>query len=335
MATVTLEDVAARAAVSRSLVSLALQGSTRVSPTTRERILAAAEELGYRPNLNARRLASHRTNTLGVMLSDLHNPVYAEILDGFDPQERRDPEAHQLLLAAGFRDPNRERLGLESLMAQQVEGILLMGALTSTAHIQRIAQQVPLVVIGRKIPRVDSVLVDDALGLSLAVRHLVELGHRKIAHIDGGQGAGSSTRRRSFTQVMKSLGLEAGSQVIPGDYTEEGGRRAAQALLEQPDRPTAVVAANDLSGIGVLAAARALGYRVPEDVSVVGYDNTALAHNGYVEMTTVDYPRAQIGATAWDLMSARISPRSTRTGHTVTVPPTLVVRGTSGAPPVD
>ena len=333
METVTLDDVAARAGVSRALVSLGLRGSTRVAATTRERIRAAAKELGYRPNLNAQRLASHRTNTLGVMLADLHNPVYAEILDGFDANERRDPGAHQLLLAAGFRDAHRERLSIESLLAQQVEGILLMGPLSTATHIQDLARQVPLVVIGRKIPTVDSVLVDDALGLRLAVAHLLDLGHHRIAHISGGTGAGSATRRRSFQQVMDEHKIETQSCVLRGDYTEEGGQRAALELLSRKDRPTAIVAANDLSAIGVLAAARTVGLHVPHDLSVVGYDNTALAHNGYVDMTTIDYPRAEIGATAWELLAERISPRSTRPGRTHTVAPTLLVRSTSASPP--
>lgn len=332
MATVTLEDVAARAGVSRSLVSLALKGSTRVSAGTRERIVAAAKELGYRPNLNARRLASHRTNTLGVMLADLHNPVFAEVLDGFDENEKKHPQPHQLLLAAGFRDPERERLGLESLIAQQVDGILLMGPLSSGARIQEFATQVPLVVIGRKVPSVDSVLVDDALGLRLAVEHLLALGHRRIAHIDGGRGAGSATRRRSFQTVMNEHGLHSQMRLVGGDYSEDGGRKATLELLKSGDRPSGIVAANDLSAIGVLAAARTAGLRVPEDLSVVGYDNTALAHNGYVDMTTVDYPRARIGSIAWDLISARITPTSTRPGRTVTVDPALIVRSTTAAP---
>lgn len=332
MATITLREVAARAGVSQSLVSLALKGSTRVSASTRERIRAAAEELGYRPNLNARRLASNRSNTLGVMLADLHNPVYAEILDGFYTDEGRGSQPHQLLLAAGFRDPERERLGIESLIAQQVEGILLMGPLSTIHHIQSIAQQVPLVVIGRKVPSVDCVLVDDALGLRLAVEHLVALGHRDIAHIDGGHGAGSATRRRAFQHVMADHGLETRMRIARGDYSEEGGRQAALELLNRTDRPTAVVAANDISAIGVLAAARTLELTVPDDLSVVGYDNTALAHNGYVDMTTVDYPRAQIGSKAWDLMTKRISHQSTQPGRTVTVAPSLLARSTTRAP---
>lgn len=332
MAAVTLEDVAARAGVSRSLVSLALKGSTRVSRVTRERILAAADELGYRPNLNARRLASHRSNTVGIMLADLHNPVYAEVLDGFDQNARTHPQSHQLLLAAGFRDPERERVGLESLIAQQVDGILLMGPLSPGPRIQEIGMQVPLVVIGRKVPSVDSVLVDDALGLRLAVEHLITLGHRRIAHIDGGRGAGSVTRRRSFQNVMGEHGLHTQMRLVHGDYSEDGGRKATLQLLKGGDRPSGIVAANDLSAIGVLAAARTAGLKVPEDLSVVGYDNTALAHNGYVDMTTVDYPRAQIGSIAWDLMAARLSLRSTRPGRTVTVDPALIVRSTTAAP---
>ena len=333
MATVTLEHVAARAGVSRSLVSLALKGSTRVSEETRRRIIAASEELGYRPNLNARRLASHRSHALGVMLADLHNPIYAEILDEFTSGTEDDQR--QLLLAAGFRDAGRERQGLESLIAQQVEGVLLMGPLSSTACIQEIARQTPLVVIGRRVPSVDCVFIDDAQGLRLAVEHLVELGHRQIAHIDGGQGAGSTTRRRSYREVMRELGLDSHIQVVAGDYTEEGGRAAAARMFAEQNRPTAIVAANDLSAIGVLAAARAAGISVPNDLSVVGYDNTALSHNGYVDMTTVDYPRHRMGAMARELLNKRTAPRSVDAGRTFTIAPSLIIRSTSGPPPRD
>ena len=330
MPTVTLEDVARRAGVSRSLVSLALKGSTRVAATTRQRIAAAAEELGYRPNLNARRLASRRSNTLGVMLEDLHNPVYAEILEGISGDESQD--THQFLLATGFRDPRRERAGLEFLIAQQVEGVLIAGPLCSNHDLQDIARKVPLVVIGRKVPTLDSVLVDDALGLQQAVEHLIELGHQKIAHIDGGRGAGSPARRRSYQQTMRAHGLDAHVSVTAGDYTEQGGHDAARQLLRQEDRPTAIVAANDLSAIGVLAAARAEGVSVPADLSIVGYDNTALAHNGYVDLTTIDYPRELMGATARQLLSERIGDRHGQNARVVTVPTSLIPRSTSAAP---
>lgn len=332
MASITLEDVAARAGVSRSLVSLALKGSTRVSEETRRRIIAASEELGYRPNLNARRLASHRSHALGVMVADLHNPIYAEILDEFTSDPENDER--QLLLAAGFRDAVRERQGLESLIAQQVEGVLLMGPLSSTARIQEIASQTPLVVIGRRIPLVDCVLIDDAHGLRLAVEHLLELGHQRIAHIDGGQGAGSRARRSSYREVMREHGLDSHIQVSAGDYTEEGGRAAAARLLAQEGRPTAIVAANDLSAIGVLAAARSAGISVPDDLSVVGYDNTALSHNGYVDMTTLDYPRDRMGAMARELLNKRTAPRSTGAGRTFTIAPTLIIRSTSAPPAI-
>jgi DNA-binding LacI/PurR family transcriptional regulator len=335
----TLKDVAERSGVSRSLVSLALRNDIGVSATTRERILEIAAELGYRPNLNARRLASSHSDTVGVMLADLHNPVYAEILDGFSTElpapsgpldSGRDEQ--QFLLATGFRDPRRERLGLEALVAQQVEGILLMGALSPDAFIQTVAAQVPLVVVGRRVPDVDCVLVDDAAGMRQAVEHLIDLGHRRICHLDGGQGAGSSTRRSAYRAVMTQHGLDDHIEVLPGDYSEHSGRAAVTTLLTEErrgPRPTALVAANDLSAIGVLAAARTHGLRVPEDLSVVGYDNTALAHNGYVEMTTVDYPRHELGAQARDLLTTRM--KTSRTGKTRTamVSPALVVRSTT------
>jgi DNA-binding LacI/PurR family transcriptional regulator len=299
-----------------------------VSAATRARISAAADELGYRPNLNARRLASRRSGTLGVMLTDLHNPVYAEILDGIADED----EPHQLLLATGFRDRARERAGMGFLVAQQVEGILVAGSLCTNEEIRHLAKQVPVVVIGRKVSDVDSVLVDDALGLRQAVEHLLGLGHEGIAHIDGGRGAGSARRRRSYQDTMSAHGLEARMRVEPGDYTEQGGRAAAERLLTGSDRPTAIVAANDLSAIGALAAAREAGVDVPSALSVVGYDNTALAHNGYVDLSTVDYPRDVMGATARRLLSERIADPSINPARVVTVTTSLIPRSTSAPP---
>jgi DNA-binding LacI/PurR family transcriptional regulator len=266
-----------------------------------------------------------------VVLADLHNPVYAEILEGI---AANGDDSQQLLLASGFRDPVRERAGLEFLIAQQVEGVLTAGPLCSDDELQLIARQVPLVVVGRRVPALDCVLVDDALGLRQAVEHLVELGHERIVHIDGGEGAGSVTRRQSYQETMRTHGLESEIRVMAGDYTEQGGRSAAAFLLDEERPPTAIVAANDVSAIGALAAARTAGVSVPSDLSIVGFDNTALAHNGYVDLTTVDYPRDLMGATARELLSERIAAPSIEDARVVIVPTTLIPRSTSGPPQV-
>ena len=193
---VTMDDVAARAGVSRAAVSMALRNSPKVSAARREQILQVAAELGYRPNINASRLARTRTGTIGVVFSDLHNALYAEMLDGLDAALRGEPE--QLLLASGFHDPDRERAAVEAFLAHRVDGLALLGSQLSASEIQQLASEVPTVIAGRRVEGVDWVTVDDAISAALATEHLIALGHRRIAHIDGGHGAGAALRREQF-----------------------------------------------------------------------------------------------------------------------------------------
>ncbi|MFC9833267.1 LacI family DNA-binding transcriptional regulator [Rhodococcus sp. NPDC127530] len=325
---VTLDDVAARAGVSRALVSLALRNSSRVAARSRERVLAAAEELGYRPNLNARRLASAHSGTVGVLISDLHNPLFAEILDGLADGTEDRPE--QLILASGFRDVTRERAAVESFLAHRVDAVVLVGTQMPAPEIEKYGRVVPTVVIGRRIRGLDSVVIDDRLGARLVTEHLISLGHQRIAHVDGGKGAGAATRRRAYADTMRTHGLEQHIQICPGEYTEEAGRAGFEQLYGNHPRPTAIFAANDLSALGVLSGARAVGVDVPSQLSVAGFDNTTVARSGFVSLTTVDYPRAQAGEIASKLLQARLSDEDAKT-QVITLTPTLVPRATTSA----
>lgn len=322
---VTLDDVAARAGTSRALVSMALRGSPRVAQRSRERVLAVATELGYRPNLHARRLTSTRTGTIGVLISDLHNPLFAEILDGFAKGMAGVPE--ELLLASGFRDTKKEAAAIESFLAHRVDAIVLVGAQVPSSEIQGLARSVPTVVVGRRIRGVDSVVIDDRLGVRLATEHLITLNHQRIAHVDGGKGAGSAARRRAYTDTMRAHGLGKHIQICPGEYIEEAGRAAFGRLWRQ-SRPTAIFAANDLSALGVLSGARSAGVDVPTELSVAGFDNTTLARSGFVSLTTIDYPHTQLGEIVAELLKARLADNSAKPRVTV-LTPTLVPRATT------
>ena len=323
----TLHDVAARAGVSKSLVSLALQGSPKVAPASREAILAAANELGYRPNRTASSLVRQRTHTIGVHILDLHNPVFAEILDGVQEGVRRD--GYSTLLVTGNADPATERREITRLLESRVEGVILIAHRLSDDDLAQIAREVPTVVVTWQtdgIGGLDSVRGDDVAGARLAVDHLAALGHERIAHVTGGDNRIARERRAGYEQAMELLGLEA--LVVEGAFTESGGY--AGGLTAVDSGATAVFVANDLAAIGALAALRDRGLRVPEDVSVVGYDGMRLLDS--LDITTVAQPLAAMGRTAAELLTDRIAVPG---GHQVhrRVETTLIPRGSSGPAP--
>ncbi len=328
----TILDVAARAGVSKSLVSLVLRGSDRVSRERREAVLTAARELGYRPNAAARSLARQRSHVLGVMLSDLHNPYFAECVDGID--EYAGGERYRTIVTTGHLDPEREVDAIETLLELQVDGLLLIGSVVAPAAIRDASREVPIVVVSRatRTGSVDSVVNDDRTGAQLVVDHLVELGHRRIAHVDGGRGAGAQQRRSGYERALRRHGLASEITVVPGAFTESGGARGMRELLVADERPTAIFAANDLAATGVLEVVDRAGLRVPDDISVVGYDNTHLAGIYRYDLTTVDQPRRAMGRTAVALLLERIRGERDAARHVV-LAPSLVVRGSTASPP--
>jgi DNA-binding LacI/PurR family transcriptional regulator len=330
MAKPTMDDVARRAGVSRALVSLALRDSGKVSASSRAAVLAAADELGYRPNLIARHLASKQTRTFGLLINDLHNPYFPGVADGV--KQAADARGYRLLLNSAFLDDDDERTALETFIDFRVDGIILTGSRVDPAFVERAALSTPVVVVSRPMrsDTVDTVNNDDELGATLAVEHLIELGHRHICHVDGGRGAGASERRAGYEETMRRHGLAP--HIVPGAFTEGSGAEAAQQALASGRPITAIFAGNDLSALGALDAIEESGRGVPGDISLVGYDNTFIAALRHVALTTVDQARERLGALAVEALIERIEGGRTEAVHHV-IAPSLVIRATTAPPP--
>ncbi|MBV7694455.1 LacI family DNA-binding transcriptional regulator [Streptomyces sp. TRM70350] len=326
----TIRDVAEHAGVSKSLVSLVLRGSDQVRPEKRQAVLRAVRELGYRPNAAARSLSEQRTRTVGVLLHDLRNPWYVDLLDGLNSLLHAGG-LHMLLADARL---NR-RTGQDPTGPFQdlgVDGLVVVGTLPDPAALGAVAERIPVVLAGAREPvppGVDVVAGDDEKGARLVTEHLIGLGHRRIAHI-AGYGAVGDLRRRGFEATMREHGLADLAVVEPGDMTEEGGYRTTVRLLSRPDRPTAVFAVNDIACVGALSAAGELGLRVPRDLSVAGYDNTSISRLRHLWLTTVDNAGHEVGRRAARCLLDRLETAGGE-GRLQLAVPTLEIRGTTGA----
>jgi len=327
----TMQDVADRAGVSRALVSLVMRESPNVSDARRQAVLTAASSLGYRPNALARNLASRRTHTIGVVINDLHNPFFAETVDGLQTQAVE--AGYRVIIGNGCRSVAGESRAVETFLDYRVDAMIVIGPRLPAAQVVAVSLAIPVVAIGRSLrsSAVDTVNNDEALGARLAVGHLIELGHQDIAHIDGGAGAGAAPRRAGYERAMREAGLSAMIRVVKGDFTESSGARGARQLLEARRPPTAVFAANDQSAIGALDAIGSSGLSIPADVSLIGYDNISAASTRHLSLTTIDQPRSEMGRVACRLaISAIEGPGTTGTHHVVE--PSLVIRSTTAAP---
>lgn len=327
----TMEDVARAAGVSRALVSLVMRERPNVSEHRRRLVLDAAARLGYRPNAMARSLASRRTRTVGVLLSDLRNPFFGEIMDGIDAAA--DELGYRILLSTGGGRARRERASLEAFLEYRTDGVILVSPALGAAHVVAVAASIPVVVVSRSVrgANVDSVLTHEARGARLAVQHLVDLGHRRITHLDGGRAASSAARRAGYKKAMASFGLNRFTDVVASEFTDVGGARAAETLIRRGRLPTAIFAGNDFSAAGVLGRFEEEGIRVPEDVSIIGFDNTFLAGLRHLSLSTVDQPRTEMGRAAMSQLAARMDGQQ---GEPITVvtEPSLVARRTTGPP---
>lgn len=321
----TMKDLADRLGVSRQLVSLVLREQPGPSEASRRRVLAAAEELGYHPDASARLLRGRRSYRLGVLFT-MREPFEVDLVEAMlvDAAER----GYSLVL--GPLGPARpQRSVIADLLGQRIEGLVVLAADGGAATIDGLPSRVPVVQLGgpRGSGPGDDVRVDSSLGVEILVEHLVELGHERIACITGGAGPNAADRRKAYLEALRRRSMAP--DLIESTFTEAGGAEAASVLLARPSLPTAIMAGNDRSAAGVLATLVRRGVRVPEDLSVVGFDDSSIAALPYVALTTVRHDPRALAAQALDAVIRRIGePDAPVTAYLDA--PELVVRGSTG-----
>lgn len=327
----TIRDVAALAGVSKSLVSLVFSGG-RVSDSRRERVMAAAEELGYRPNMTARSLAAADGNFTGILVADLHNSIFSEIVDA----ARKEFSANGrgvLFSSASIPDAQGnlqlDRRALQVFGDLRPRSLLVVGTMPGLEELARVIPGVPVVVastVASGVAALATVRTDDERGIRLAVDHLVALGHRDIAHIGGLGDTVRANRLAAYREAMAEHGLADRMQLADADFTERTGYRATSELLAGARVPTAIVAVNDPAAVGALAAIEEAG--LVGQVAVTGYDNSSISQLRQVSLTSVDPDNASIGYQAARCILELEEAGATR-GTEILVEPSLVVRGSS------
>jgi DNA-binding LacI/PurR family transcriptional regulator len=318
--------VAKRAGVSVAMVSIVMRGVPGASDTTRARVRQAADELGYRPDPRARLLRSQHTRLLGVVFT-AGQEFHAGLLDGV--YLAADAADYDVVISC-VTPHHGEQEAVRTLLDDRCEALLLIGSELSGTELVEVDERLPVIVLARRVAKVDTVRSDDALGAALAVDHLAGLGHRALTYLDGGRAPGAAELRN----CVRAAGVTSDTvtTIAAGGLTEREGAAAAAEILAAGDPlPTAIFAFNDRCALGVVDVLLRAGIRVPEDVSVVGFDDSPLAGLAHVDLTTVGQDGARLAELAVARAVSRIDDPAQRVVDDV-CEPRLVVRGSTAAP---
>jgi LacI family transcriptional regulator len=332
---VTIKDIAKELGISASTVSRALSDSSLVNAKTKHAILQVAERLGYQRNELARALVKGSSGAIGLLVPDITNPFFSDIARGVG--EIADGIGVGLILCNTNGRIDRELNYVQLMRRKRVDGLLLCSTTIEAPYLKELAlARIPFILVSRLSGQQDApfVITDDHAGARLAVEHLVDLGHRSIGFIGGPENVQASRdRMEAYLNVLNENGLAT----LPNwrcyaGFTQAAGRQAAQQMLAIPERPTAIFAANDVTALGVLEVAEGFGLSIPEDLSLVGYDDISYAALPRIQLTTIAQPAVEMGQIAANWLLATIKdPTTARLQRTLT--PRIVVRSTTAPVP--
>jgi len=334
---VSIREVAQRAGVSIATVSRAVNRIPTVNPELAKRVWKAIDEVGYLPNTQARALVSGRSRMLGLIVSEITNPFFPELVQEFE--NLAVAQGYEVLIGSTNYEPVRTESLIHRMLQRNVDGVAVMTFGIEEELVQKLVErEFPLVFVdaGPDLPNIRVLKVDYGEGIRQAVQHLAALGHRRIAFISGPLRLRSAVARRdAFIKGMAELGLTAPpGYIIEGSHTMEGGISAMERLLDLPELPTAVMCSNDMTAIGVLRAAYLKGLHVPQDLSVVGLDDIDFAEFTLPPLTTIRLSRADLARAAFDALRQQAEQAGSPTmQREFLVSTSLVLRGSTAPPP--
>ncbi|MBE7158826.1 MAG: LacI family DNA-binding transcriptional regulator, partial [Rhodospirillales bacterium] len=333
--------VARRARVSTATVSRVINGTAFVAPETAGRVRDAIEALNFFPDVNARTLGSGRSGMYGLIISDITNPYFPELVKAFE--DIAVEHQQEVLIANTNYDPQRMEMCVARMLQRKVDGVAIMTSEVSEHLVNSLSRrQIPMVFMDTPVdaPNTSVVRVDYERGVRTAVHHLIDTGHRDIAFISGPLSLASAVvRAETFVRVLEESGLLTGAPASwrqEADHRVEGGHHAMQRILRSGERrPTAVVTSNDLTAIGAMGAIHEAGLRIPEDISVVGFDGIELSAYTQPALTTMAVPRGELAAQAFRSLLRHREPDPAKRVPVVehVIEPALLLRQTTGAPP--
>jgi LacI family transcriptional regulator len=327
---VTIHDVAARAGVSVATVSRVLNGKELVREETSRQVLEVAKSLRYVPNSAARTLSIRRSQTIGIVLPEVHGEFFSEVIRGIDLAARA---AGYHILVSGSHSDAREMIDVLDAMRGRVDGLVVMAPDVALAPLRdQLAHKLPMVLLNSDDERHAAITIDNYGGARAMMKHLASLGHKRIAFIKGPEQNGDASERlRGYRQVMKAHGGSSRELEFEGDFTERAGFDAVKAILSLDPRPTAIFAANDSMAVGALSALAAAGIEVPRAMSLAGFDDIPIAHYVNPPLTTIGVDIAEVGRRAFAVLADAMQ-RGSNTRREECIGTTLVVRKSCAVP---